>query len=178
MRQAAENFAFTFESFFTATATARDVRKLDGDVTLKASVATFSQPHGSHSAMADRGQQTVRADRVAGLRLARRQRGSLLQESFFSHCPLLVQQQFHQFSEIRAVLSKGGQPARTIFHAERQNLIEKRAGLLPLLRCQFRHRYLTMTSLVEVCCVSRCALSPNCVGRSAPIRLAWQRSQQ
>ena len=99
---AGQDAAFTFEPLLTAAAGERDVQELDRHPSLEASVAALAQPDGAHSALTDRGDQRVWADRPFRQHRLNRQRDrGLLEETFLRQQAVLIQELLQQISQVR-----------------------------------------------------------------------------
>lgn len=64
MRETPQDAAFTLEAVLIALANEGGVKKFHRDLSLEAPVATFSQPHAAHTALADCRNQGVRSNQL------------------------------------------------------------------------------------------------------------------
>ena len=105
--EAREDGAFASEPLFAA-ARERHAEKLHRDAAIEASVHALGQPDAAHPAFADRCDQPIRADGLAGRRRqAERRRRPLFEEAFEDDRAMLVEEQVQrQWEKARIYLHR------------------------------------------------------------------------
>src|SRR6516225_641040 len=134
MCQAAQNSALTFETLLAAFPHQRDIENLHRYAPLKSSVASFGQPDGAHSSMADLRNQGVDAENLTCQTRAPRQfQSARLEKALLRQCAVLAKQYFQLIGQSRVLALEGGQPSRALIVRHLERFVEVRTKSLPLI---------------------------------------------
>src|SRR5579864_7140327 len=122
MSEPAKDATFTFESFFRRGPDERDVHELYRSLPLEPAVAATGEPDVSHSALANRRDQSVGTERLACESCrAGRCESSLLQKTFLPQHAMFVEKRCQLCSQCGILLIERGQPRakRIVGHGKR-----------------------------------------------------------
>src|SRR5215470_4688517 len=94
MGKSREDRALSSEPVLATTACQRKIQELDCDLAFESAIVSFGKPHGSHAAMANRGNERVSTDGLTSQLFPKRSQGRCLQEAFLFGCTVFLEENF------------------------------------------------------------------------------------
>ncbi len=171
-----EDRALAAEALLAGAADEARVQELDGDAPLEAPVAAARQPDRAHSALADRLDQGIGADRLSRQRRRRRMRRSgALEETAARDLVLLRQERLEVRGDLGLLRAELLEPDPPLLGPHVHRAIEMRLDRAPAIAAQDGHG-LSRSRLRGSSGGGRGAPSPSCAGRFSPTRPASRRS--
>src|SRR5688572_10062018 len=177
MGEPSEDAALALEALLPRAIEA-DAEKLDSHTAFEPSVVAFRQPHGTHSSLAERRYQPVRADGLPAKRWLQREGDRLLEKMLAFHHSALVEQVLQLRSQFRISFAKRCQPVGPLLVRHGERMIQITADHLPRIGAETRHRILRQERRSECCDADKCALCPTSAALSARRLRASRQSQR